>query len=186
MTSLTKLAQQELASQLSPGESAIDATAGNGHDTLFLARQVGKAGHVYSFDIQQQAIDNTRSALQQADQLQQVSLFCHDHAQMPEVLPTSLQCKVIMFNLGYLPGSDKSCITHKETTLLALQHSLQYLHAQGTLSIMLYPGHSGGNNEARAVLEWVKQLPNSFVIKHEITPGPQWLYIRNNIPTQPS
>ena len=41
----------------------VDGTLGNGHDTVFLAKLVGPNGHVYGFDIQEQAIVSTKKRL---------------------------------------------------------------------------------------------------------------------------
>jgi hypothetical protein len=83
-----------------------------------------------------------------------------------------------MFNLGYLPGSDKNCITKSETTLPALAQSLEILKPGGLLSIMLYPGHAGGDTEASAVIAWSKQVSGLMQREHLKTAGPQWLLLQ--------
>jgi len=45
-------AQQLLKATVEEGDTVVDATAGNGHDTLFLAQLVGDSGQVYAFDVQ--------------------------------------------------------------------------------------------------------------------------------------
>lgn len=181
MTSLTDQAQQLLQAKLSAGDIAIDATAGNGHDTLFLAQQVESSGRVFAFDIQQLAIDKTRQRLEKHHTFTQVDLLKESHAYLSKHIPAELHQKIslIMFNLGYLPGSDKSCITMTETTLPALTQAMQLLKPDGLLSIMLYPGHTGGDGETKAVWEWVNQLPADCKQQQRVTRGPQWILLQN-------
>lgn len=177
---LTRHAQERLSRYISQGDIVIDATAGNGHDTLFLAQQVGATGHVFSFDIQLQAIENTQQLLQQHNAIDQLTIFHLGHEHLPKSIPQDSQHKisVIMFNLGYLPGSDKSCKTQTKTTLLALKQSLNMLKPDGVVSIMLYPGHQGGDEEAEAVMNWVKKEKKVSIIQHIVTKGPQFLLLQ--------
>ena len=96
----------------------VDATAGNGHDTLFLAQQVGTDGKVYSFDVQQEAIGMTRSRLEEAQLSDRVIMCETGHENLEEVIRALHlgNVSVIMFNLGYLPGGDHSITTLNETT----------------------------------------------------------------------
>ena len=177
MTSLTSQVQHELRRFLSNGCIAIDATAGNGHDTAFLAKQAGDSGHVYAFDIQAQAIENTHNRLKQLKLDERVTLVEDSHEHLKTHIPTDQQGKisVIMFNLGYLPGSDKNCITRTESTLSAIDQAVALLRPGGALSIMLYPGHEGGQEETNAVLNWGSNLLSPWKIRHIVTAGPQWL-----------
>ena len=176
MTTLTETVQNRLEHYLSHGDYVIDATAGNGFDTVFLAKQVGNAGKVFAFDIQQIAIEKTRQRLLENNLLEPVQLIHNTHSHMSIDVPSNYHQKIscVMFNLGYLPGSDKSCITQPNTTLEALRQSLALLKQGGLLSIMLYPGHEGGKQESVAVLKWLSELPEIASIEHEVTPGPQW------------
>ena len=180
MTSLTEQAQQLLSEKLQTGDYVVDATAGNGHDTLFLAKQVGTEGMVYAFDIQQHAISNTQQLLFENNLPHRVRLFQNSHEHLLKYIPEALHQNIsaVMFNLGYLPGSDKNCITTTETTLTALKQSMQLLKPGGLLSIMLYPGHPGGKEEAQAVLQWAGQLPATCRLHHVVTKGPQWLLLQ--------
>ncbi|CZQ87894.1 s-adenosyl-l-methionine-dependent methyltransferase [Trichococcus palustris] len=102
------------------GDVVIDVTVGNGNDTVLLAALVGRYGKVIGFDIQKQAIKNTKQKLLLTGLSQQVTLFHQGHEPIPEVLGNEEQIGGIIFNLGYLPGSDKSIITRKETPLQAV------------------------------------------------------------------
>ena len=155
-------AKELIQGVLSEGDVAIDATLGNGHDALFLARCVGAAGRVYGFDVQQVAIDATRERLQQAGVLERVTLFLAGHERMEALLtPDVGNIRAVMFNLGYLPHSDKSIITRPETTLPALEAAFRLLAPGGMITIVLYTGHPGGREECDRILSWAKTLPPS-------------------------
>lgn len=160
LPSVLSLAHQCVAAALEPGATAIDATAGNGYDTLFLADQVGPNGRVFAFDVQQQALRATRARLERADAIAPVTLLHQSHDTIPAALPNALHGTVeaAMFNLGYLPRSDKAIITAPETTLPALDHALALLRPGGLLTAVLYRGHAGGPEEADAVRSWAAAL----------------------------
>jgi tRNA G37 N-methylase Trm5 len=153
---LTAQAHQIIEAKLDKTAIAIDATAGNGHDTLFLAK---RAKQVFAFDIQAQAISNTRQRLEQAKLLEKVCLFQNGHQHMRELIPAQYhgQITAIMFNLGYLPGADKQLITQPDTTLEAVNAALRLLQKHGIISLMVYPGHPGGEQEHQQLKSWLHQ-----------------------------
>lgn len=120
----------------------VDATAGNGHDTVFLAELAGRTGHVYAFDVQTAALGATRNRLEAAGLADRVTLIHAGHENLAGLVP---ECTVtaILFNLGFLPGIDKKTATHAETTLAALRAAVRLLGEHGVLSVHLYTGHSG-------------------------------------------
>ena len=130
----------------------VDATMGNGHDTLFLARLAKK---VYAFDIQEQAIEQTTKRLAEA-KLDNVELFLTGHENVDQYVES---IKAAIFNLGYLPSADKTVITQPHTTIQALEKLCQRLVAGGRIAVMIYYGHAGGDVERDAVLDFVSQLP---------------------------
>ena len=161
-----------LETALTPGSIAIDCTMGNGNDTLFLANLVGKTGHVFAFDIQESAIENTRRRLEQHNiTYGQVSLIQASHADLVEHLPAGSYCKVkaAIFNLGYLPGGDKRICTMPRTTIAALEALRIVMAAGGIIVLVVYPGHTEGEAEASEVLEYCKRIPcdevNAIVYK---------------------
>ncbi len=164
---------------------AIDATAGNGHDSLFLAHQIKSRGQLFAFDIQQQAINNTEKRLNEAGVADNTTLICCGHEQMLEHIPNTFLGKVnlIVFNLGYLPRAEKTVITQKETTIQALDAAIQLIAPLGRISILAYPGHAGGDQETYAVNTWLEKLPKHrySVIKHDPLHGsansPQWFEV---------
>jgi predicted methyltransferase len=163
--SLTNKAQSIIEEVVSPGDLVIDATLGNGYDTLFLARLVGPRGKVYGFDIQPVAHKETSHRLQQAGLTHRTRLFHQGHEAMAQCLPPALHehIRAIMFNLGYLPGMDKAITTHPETTIEALESCKSLLMPGGRITIVAYTGHPGGKNETDAVEQWKASLdPNEW------------------------
>jgi predicted methyltransferase len=170
--SLVEHAHEYLAEVIQPGDLAIDATMGNGHDTAFLAEAVGDAGKVLGFDVQPQALENTRRRLQQKELQHRVQLYLHSHANMVDYIPAHLRprLKAVTFNLGYLPGSDKSVTTANPATLSALNSVLPLLAPGGVISVVAYRGHQGGEQETLAVLQWSSRADPSRYTVHIIKP----------------
>ncbi|SMO73209.1 class I SAM-dependent methyltransferase [Melghirimyces algeriensis] len=156
---------------LFPGAYAVDATLGNGQDTLFLAQGVGPEGQVHGFDIQKEALDRTENRLHQHGMVNRVTLHQNSHHQMEQILPPKWKGNIsaVMFNLGYLPKGDPAIITKPETTIHAFSQALKWLAPGGILTAVLYTGHTGGLEEAKQVLNYIKTLkPNVFhVIQYQ-------------------
>jgi len=165
---LTALAQQRIKRIINTGDTCIDATMGNGHDTLFLAQSVGTSGRVYAFDIQHTAIEATRELLISNQLQSRVNLIEADHQTMNNCITDPI--KAIMFNLGYLPGGNKSIITRTTNTLSALNTSIDLLTTPGCLTIIAYPGHTGGEDEAAAIKDWAQHLPDNHSQIERICP----------------
>ncbi|WP_172371033.1 class I SAM-dependent methyltransferase [Sporosarcina jiandibaonis] len=160
------MAKQLLAETVNPGEIAVDATAGNGNDTLFLAEHVGEQGHVYAFDIQQAALDSTAKRL--GELTSRVSLILDSHENVDQYVTDEIGGA--MFNLGYLPHSeDISIVTKPDSTIKALHKLLNKLKVGGVISIAVYDGHEGGSDERDALLNYVRTLHQADVqvIKYE-------------------
>ncbi|MDQ0416152.1 SAM-dependent methyltransferase [Croceifilum oryzae] len=139
----------------------VDATLGNGYDTLFLAQEVGTQGKVFGFDIQSLAIETTSQRLQQEGLLERVVLFHAGHEHWEAFIPHEYKSKInaVMFNLGYLPHSDETIITRPETTIQAMGHACQWLAPRGIITIALYVGHEEGQAEVDHVTSFASQLP---------------------------
>lgn len=146
-----------LEKSLKDGDTAIDATCGNGYDTLFLSSIVGPAGKVYAFDIQKQAIEATAEKLQENNSSHNVSLIHDTHALVNQYISEAVYGGAI-FNLGYLPRSDKSIITKADSTISALDAILLKLKPQGLVVLVIYYGHPGGKEEKEAILAYASQL----------------------------
>ena len=147
-----ELAHDFLAQVITKDDVVVDATMGNGHDTLFLAKL---AKQVYAFDIQEQALEKTSQRLQEAG-LTNGELLLQGHETVDQFVT---EVKAAIFNLGYLPSADKSIITQPQTTLEALEKLCQMLVKGGRIAIMIYYGHEGGDIERDAVMDYVSQLP---------------------------
>ncbi|MEX1031490.1 MAG: class I SAM-dependent methyltransferase [Paenibacillaceae bacterium] len=161
LLSVLNEAHRLVGERLSAGDCVIDATMGNGNDTLFLTRCVGPTGYVYGFDIQEEALEHTRERLlRERVAVEQIVLNVESHEHMEGIIPTSMhgQVAAIMFNLGYLPGGERSLITMTDTTLGALDAALRLLRSGGILTIVIYPGHPGGDEESVAIQCWAVQL----------------------------
>jgi len=169
MKPLTELAHNAIRQHLLPDDVAIDATAGNGYDTGFLAECVGPSGYVYAFDIQAAAIQMTKERLQQRGNLN-VGLLQHDHADMISFISAEHQQRIaaVMFNLGYLPGGDKGIMTEVDTTLQAIRQSLQLLKARGMMTIIGYTGHPGGKTETEAVHQLLLEAESEITFHIEM------------------
>ena len=171
MERLTETVHRILSERLKPGDVVIDATAGNGHDTLFLAQTVGPSGRVHAFDLQETAIEKTRQRLESAG-CKNVSLYQADHATMTSEIPAEYQGQIaaVVFNLGYLPGSDKSSITQTESTCAAITQGLAFLKPGGVMTVLAYPGHPGGLEEAQAVDRLLQALSgDEFTVRGHLS-----------------
>lgn len=160
-----------------PGDTVVDATAGNGHDTVFLARLTGHSGHVHAFDVQEEAIRSTRERLEAAGLFTPaIHLHLASHDRLAELV--SGPVKAIVFNLGYLPGGDKKTVTCTDSTLAALEQAAALTSPNGLLSVMCYPGHEGGDTEAEAVEAFLSRLPHhswrtgKYQLLNTSTPAP--------------
>ena len=151
------LAADILRRAVEPGDTVVDATMGNGHDTLFLCGLVSETGHVYAFDVQEQAVENTRKRLAEAEMLDRAALFCLGHEHMAEQVKEPVAA--VVFNLGWLPGGDHSVTTRWETTRQAVESALHLLKPLGVLVICAYPGHAEGDRERQALMEMLANLP---------------------------
>ncbi|KAH7859669.1 hypothetical protein Vadar_004046 [Vaccinium darrowii] len=147
------------------GDTLVDATCGNGHDTLAMVKMVADKscrGHVYAMDIQKVALESTSSLLDVSlnsyeKGLVELSAICH--SKMEEVVPKGVPVRLVAFNLGYLPCGDKATITKSETTLQALEAAKRILTPGGLISLVVYVGHPGGREEYEAVQAFASGLP---------------------------
>ncbi len=163
----TELAHLIMRQTVGPGDLVVDATVGNGHDTLFLAECVGPSGLVLGFDVQEAALTETA---RHAASLPQVQLVLAGHQELSKQLATIGTAKGqtrpagVMFNLGYLPGASKTIKTHTETTLAGLEQATTHLRADGVVTLVCYPGHPGGVEETAAVRSYAQALPSAFAV----------------------
>ena len=154
-------AQSLLKDAIHEGDIAVDATAGNGHDTLFLAQLVGDEGYVYAFDVQKEAVDSTLHRLLD-NALEHRALVLKDgHENVAKYVSKPVAGAI--FNLGYLPGSNHEIITKPNTTITAIESLLKLLKVGGIIVLVIYHGHEGGKDERDAVISYVSKLPQKYV-----------------------
>ncbi len=160
------LAADHLARVIREGDTVADATAGNGHDTCFLAELAGAAGRVYAFDIQASAIESTAERLAESGLSSRVTLLNTGHEHMAEHIREPL--RAVMFNLGSLPGGNKQITTQWETTRRALEQALSLLMPLGVCTVCVYPGHASGEEERQRLTEYLAFLrPQEYNVLHE-------------------
>ena len=162
ITKTTVWAMEIVGRYVNAGDTVIDGTMGNGHDTLALAKLVGPEGRVIAFDIQPMALENTK-ALLEAEGMKDhpgIRLILDSNANVKNyVEPGEAGIAAILFNLGYLPGGDKTVTTTKEETLRAVSDAVELVKPGGLVAAVLYSGHEQGAEEKQALLDWAKELP---------------------------
>lgn len=163
-----EMAHWMLKDIIKTNDVVVDATMGNGYDTQFLA-ELGV--NVYAFDVQEEALNATEKRLDDAGIKNQifeknlsnlltepsVNLVLSGHEKLSEYVKEPI--KAAIFNLGYLPKTDKSVVTKADTTLTALDALTNQLVVGGRIAIMIYYGHEGGMEEKDAVIKWTSSLP---------------------------
>jgi len=165
---------------ISSGNYVVDATLGNGHDTLYLAKLVGETGHVYGFDIQKEAILATNKRLDEENLSERITLFHSGHEELKVKIPVEHHGKLTaaIFNLGYLPGGDKSIVTKPDTTISAIEQLLELLAVEGIIILVIYHGHEEGALERDHLLQFVETIDQqrAHVLRY------QFMNQKNNAP----
>ena len=156
ITRTTELAMSVTLTYIKPGDTVIDATCGTGKDTIVLARAVGDEGSVYAIDIQKSAHLLTEARLK-SHGIANVHLVMQSFVSMCNHIPEK-SASAVVFNLGYLPGSDKSVTTLRESTMKAVEAALRLLEDDGGLLIAVYPGHEEGTLEGNMLTEYFSTL----------------------------
>ena len=144
-----------LRKEVRPGAVCIDATAGKGRDTALLCRLAGETGRVLAFDIQEEAVAQTRALL--AEEGLRAEVLLDSHAHMGRYLPPeSVDC--IVFNFGRLPGGDPKIFTQADTSVEAIRVGLELLRPGGVLAIALYYGGENGYEERDRILQYLEEV----------------------------
>ena len=161
---ITQWCARFIREQVQPGDICMDATMGNGNDTLLLSTLCGPGGHVFAFDIQEQALISTHTKLFKENAPQNYTLLLESHTKMDKYAkPGTVSC--ITFNLGYLPGGDHTKATHADSSIEALTKGLALLQKGGLISLCIYSGGDSGFEERDAVLAWLKTLdPHKYLV----------------------
>lgn len=135
------------------GDIVVDATCGNGNDTITLSKLSKK---VFSFDIQKKAICKTQELLNK-NNINNVTLINDSHENI-NVYLNDLKNKIslITFNLGYLPGGDKNIMTNHRSTVMAIKRGLTLLNKKGIILVVCYP-HKEGKKESSAIINYLNK-----------------------------
>lgn len=155
-----KMAHALLLPKLKNAYNVVDATAGNGKDTLFLAINTPSEAVIWAFDIQQTALNKTKALLADHGQERKVKFILASHDQIANYVNSPVDAA--MFNLGYLPGGDHTVTTMPDTTVAALNQLLTLLNPMGIISIVAYPGHDMGRREELALRSFLATLPQKL------------------------
>lgn len=153
-----KLAHDHWKQIVEEGAILIDATCGNGNDSLFLAKL--NPSILYCIDVQAEALAATKELLSEKitqDEMKHIKLIQGSHASFPKVIHPGT-VKLIVYNLGYLPGGDKAKSTMTETTLESLGNAIQLVCNGGMISVTCYPGRPEGEKEEGQVLSFASNL----------------------------
>ena len=157
--SALNIIRRVITESVQEGDICIDATAGRGYDTLLLAQLVGESGHVTAFDIQQDAVDSTRSLLEQNGLSHRAEVLLKSHSEMDELFSEgTVSC--ITFNFGWLPGGDHNIFTNKSTSIAAIEKGLRLLKSGGVMTLIMYYGRETGFEERDALLEYLPTIDN--------------------------
>jgi|SRR5215471_691852 len=158
---LTAAASSWIEAVLFDGALAVDATVGNGYDTLFLAHRVGPKGTVLGFDVQKAALAGAREMLKFVGSMGRVSLIHDSHSHLENYLPQGALVHGAMFNLGYLPRGNRELITRPDTTIAALEALSRHFAPNGRITVLAYRGHQGGILEYEEVRKFLEGLPDT-------------------------
>lgn len=164
ITKPTALAMKIVGEYIKRGDVVVDATAGNGHDTLVLTKLVGEEGKVYAFDLQPLALEQTKSLLEKEGFFHNCTLVLDSHENMGHYIPEhELEVlSAVIFNLGYLPGGKKEITTQTEATLAAVEQALRLIRIGGIVAVTMYPGHPEGTVERDSLLRFSESLSQKF------------------------
>lgn len=154
---ITEWCHHFIREHVQQGDICIDATAGNGNDTLVLCEEVGSTGKVFAFDIQEMAVAHTKKRLYEHQMEERADVLLESHTNMNRYAKKeTVSC--IVFNFGYLPGADHNLATRKETSIEAIAQGLGLLKKGGLMSLCIYSGGDSGFAERDAILEYLKDL----------------------------
>ena len=156
---VTEVNKIYLENIIQEGDVVVDATMGNGYDTVYLAKKVGENGKVYAFDVQEEALKSTTKKVNK-EELNNVELILDGHQNMDKYVKEEVSC--IVFNLGYLPRAKHQIITKADTTLEAIKKGLELLKPNGVMSIAIYSGHEGGMEEKNEVYKYTETLDQNY------------------------
>ncbi len=156
---MTDLVKNYLLSLNTELTTVVDMTVGNGHDTLFLVENYQK---VIGFDIQKIAIEKTKKL---TSAYQNLTLYCCDHNLVDQIVT---KADLFIFNLGWLPHSDKTLFTNQDSTIKTLNKVVSLLNKNGLIIITCYNGDISQKNESQAILKWANLQKNLVTLQFKM------------------
>ena len=183
MLNLRDTQKELLKKHIQKGSVVADFTMGNGNDTLWLSNQVGENGKVFAFDIQEAAVYNTKALLEKENCAQNYTLIKDSHHLLKNYIDCPLDAGI--FNLGFLPGGDKSLTTVRSTTLPAIETALTLIKAGGCLMIAIYPGHEEGRLEGELICDILSKYDQKHLSAYRFNvlnaaTSPYFIYVEIN------
>lgn len=159
MINIVDLSHKILAEFPNPN-IAIDMTAGNGYDSLFLGRI---AKRVYSFDIQDEAVSNTLKLLEE-NKITNVTVLKESHDLFDIFVSENIDLAI--YNLGYLPSGNKDIKTNALIVLNSLEKAIERLNIGGIIVIVIYLHNQ---EESFKISHFAQHLDSQFdVMKYEV------------------
>ncbi|SHG97963.1 Putative rRNA methylase [Anaerosphaera aminiphila DSM 21120] len=141
----------------------LDCTSGRGNDSLNIISKIGDNGFLYAYDIQKEAVEDTTELLK-SNGYSNFKIFNKSHTNID--IDISCELELVIFNLGYLPKSNKSITTKKNTTIEALDKAIPLLSKSGVIIVVSYLGHEYSFEEREAVDSYLKRLDqNNFLVE---------------------
>jgi len=165
---LTAAAASWIELALFDGALAVDATVGNGYDTLFLAHRVGPRGKVLGFEVQKAALAGAREILKFVGSIDRVSLIHDSHTRLADYLPAGASITGAFLNLVFWPRVNPKFNTQPHTTVRALNSALEHLAENGRVTVLVYRGHEGGITEYQEVRRFLEELPEDPWVVEEL------------------
>lgn len=153
---MIKVAQMLLHDKIKIAKVMMDATCGNGFDTLFMAENSDVNSEIFAFDIQAEAIASSKGLLSEKNLYDKVTWICDNHINFDQYIKNKID--VAILNLGYLPNGDKNCTTEAATTIILLGKLISCLDIGGVIAITAYPGHREGFDENVKLQSFLQQL----------------------------
>lgn len=154
MDTVLTFSKKLLKEKIDKNSIVVDATAGNGNDTLFLTKTSAKK--IFAFDIQKKAIENTKKLLTDNNIKSNYELILDSHINFDNYIKDEITA--VIFNLGYLPKGDHNITTMAETSLATVIKFLNQLQQKGIIVIVVYWGHDEGKKEKDILLQELSKI----------------------------
>lgn len=148
LQNLTDLSHTLILNLPTQPKTVVDMTCGNGHDTIFLAKHYPI---VYAFDVQQKAIINTINLLKG---FQNIKIIQDDHYNFDKYINI---VDLFVFNLGWLPNSNKQTKTSAEKINPTLDKCIKHLSNKGNILIISYNGEKTQQQETLEIQKFVEK-----------------------------